>query len=86
MSVLICLLFAATAYAAAHNFNGAWVDVETWVGTGENETILVIDWNCQDAGGNTISEPHAFGYRWDGTAYELDMFLALDDTGLLTVN
>lgn len=85
MLVLIFLLFTSTVHAAAYNFNGTWVDVEAWAGTGENETILVVDWNCLDTGESTISESHAFGYRWDGTAYELDMLLAFDDAGILTV-
>ena len=84
----ICFYIAvtgATAHASAYNFNGTWVDVEDWAGSGENETILVIDWNCLDTGVDTISESHAFGFRWDGIAYELDMLLALDDAGILTV-
>lgn len=84
--VFLCLLLIGTAaHASPYDFNGTWVNVEAWVGEGENETILVVDWNCLDTGEETISESHAFGYRWDGTAYELDMLLAFDAAGILTV-
>ncbi len=84
--VITCVfLMGASAHAAAYDFNGTLIDVDAWAGTGENETILVVDWNCLDTGESTISESHAFGYRWDGTAYELDMLLAFDEAGILTV-
>ncbi len=80
----VCLLTSA-AHATPYDFNGNWVDVETWVGTGSNETILVVDWNHMDNDEATASESHAFGYRWDGTAYESDMLAAFHDAGILSV-
>lgn len=77
------------ANASAYNFNGFWVDVEAWAGTGANETILVVDWNKLDQGANGVdiqSESHAFGFRWDGTAYESDMLTAFNDSGILVVD
>ena len=93
LSLICFLLFAmffvsSTAQASAYNFNDTWVDVEAWVGSGANETILVVDWNKidQEANGQDIvSESHAFGFRWDGTAYESDMLAAFNDAGILTV-
>lgn len=85
----LCFLFIGTAaYASAYDFNGTLIDVEAWVGSGENETILVVDWNKLDQeanGKDIVSESHAFGYRWDGEAYESDMLTAFDDAGILTV-
>ncbi|BBO86532.1 hypothetical protein DSCO28_70980 [Desulfosarcina ovata subsp. sediminis] len=85
LTILFILGTITGAHASAYNFNGAWIDVEAWVGEGANETILVVDWNRIDTGEDTISESHAFGFRWDGTAYESDMLDAFDTSGILTV-
>ncbi|MGI6655732.1 MAG: hypothetical protein ACOX5Z_02680 [Desulfobulbus sp.] len=85
---LAILAFAATAQAAPYNFNGTWVEVDAWTGSGVNESILVVDWNRldqEDNGKPIVSESHAFGYRWDGTAYLIDMLNAFNDAGILTV-
>jgi len=84
-SVLLLLMIGTAAHASPYNFKGTWVDVEAWTGTGSNETILVVDWNRLDNGLETVSESHAFGYRWDGTAYESDMLSAFNDAGILEV-
>ncbi|AEB08652.1 hypothetical protein [Desulfobacca acetoxidans] len=83
--LLFFLMLSVTAQADPYYFNGVWVDVEAWCGTGANESILVVDWNRLDNGEATISESHAFGYRWDGGAYESDMLNALNDAGILAV-
>ena len=88
LSAVCFLLFASAAQAALYDFNGTQVDVEAWTGTGANETILVVDWNKLDQAENgkaIASESHAFGYRWDGTAYESDMLTAFNDAGILSV-
>lgn len=85
--IMLCfLVVTTTAHGSSCNFKGTWVEVEAWVGTGVQEAILVVDWNRLDHGSATVSESHAFGFRWDGTAYELDMLLALDQAGILTVS
>ncbi|WP_211248532.1 VPLPA-CTERM sorting domain-containing protein [Desulfobulbus elongatus] len=81
---IMLLAISSTAQAAAYNFNGTWIEVEGWAGTGENETILVVDWNRLDNGEATVSESHAFGFRWDGTAHVSDMLTALNEAGILT--
>jgi hypothetical protein len=90
LSVCFCIvLTSASAHASAYSFKGAWVDVEAWTGTGANETILVVDWNKLDQeanGKDIVSESHAFGYRWDGTAYESDMLTAFHNAGILAVD
>lgn len=78
---------AASAWAAPYYFQGAsgqsaWIEVDAWAGSGANETILVVDWNFM--GGPYQTESHAFGFRWDGTAYESQMLEALDTAGVFT--
>lgn len=79
--VIACCAVSANAYI----FQGIDVDVEAWTGTGENETILVVDWNKIDNGLDTVSESHAFGFRWDGVVYESEMLAAFNDAGILAV-
>jgi hypothetical protein len=89
LGVICLLLFASAAQAAFYDFNGTQVDVEAWTGTGANETILVVDWNKLDQeenGTDIVSESHAFGYRWDGTAYESDMLTAFNEADILVVD
>jgi hypothetical protein len=80
------LILAGTAWATPYQFQGVMVDVDAWVGTGANESILVIDWNKLDNEAGTVSESHAFGYRWDGTKYVSDMLNDFSNAGILTVS
>ena len=73
------------AMAEEYDFNGYTVDVEAWTGAGANEAILVVDWNKLDNGEATVSESHAFGYRWDGEQYQSDMLAAFNTAGILAV-
>lgn len=82
---LSVVALSSAAHASTYNFNGTWVDIEAWAGSGANETVLVVDWNKLDNGAATVSASHAFGFRWDGTAYESDMLAAFNDAGILTV-
>ncbi|AQQ09872.1 hypothetical protein L21SP3_01692 [Sedimentisphaera cyanobacteriorum] len=94
MKKLICLAvisccFVTPAIATPYYFESGsgkdvWVDVEGWAGSGANESILVVDWNIYS--GPYQTESHAFGYRWDGTAYVSDMLDALHDDGVFTVS
>ena len=86
---LAILLVGASAHAAPYYFTGAsgdsaWIEVDAWAGSGENESILIVDWNIYS--GPYETESHAFGFRWDGTAYESDMLDALNDAGVFTVS
>jgi hypothetical protein len=76
---------SAPAGAESYPFAGAWIDVDAWVGSGDNETVLVVDWNKLDNGPATVTEAHAFGYRWDGTKYVADMLQEFHDAGVFTV-
>ena len=82
---IFCILMISTSAHAFYDFNGTMVDVEAWTGTGENKTILVVDWNRIDTGPETLHESHAFGYRWDGVKYEDEMLSDFDSAGILTV-
>ncbi len=70
-----CVLLAAAAQSAeAFDFN----DIDYWVGEGDNESALVVDWHDGQA-------PIVYGYRWSGSATGADMFRAVadDDPNLL---
>ncbi len=47
-------------------------DIQNWSGEGANKAMMVIQWNV-DGETNAM----AFGYRWDGTAYGIDMIDAI---------
>ncbi|MEN6355544.1 MAG: PEP-CTERM sorting domain-containing protein [Armatimonadota bacterium] len=88
IAVAVMILGATAASATPYEFNSvsgktAWIDVDAWAGSGANESILVVDWNIM--GGPYQTESHAFGFRWDGTAYESDMLNALNNAGVFTV-
>ncbi|HOC55547.1 MAG TPA: PEP-CTERM sorting domain-containing protein [Verrucomicrobiota bacterium] len=92
MQRIVCLMAisccAVPALAAPYYFQSAsgqnaWIEVDGWAGAGANETILVVDWNFM--GGPYQTESHAFGFRWDGTAYESDMLDAFNDAAIFDV-
>jgi len=66
-SLAVASLFVLSAAHAA-----SFDNIQLWAGSGTNEAALVIDW--QD--GKT-SESLLWGYRWDGSATGLDMFLSV---------
>lgn len=82
VAIVSLLSSASTASATAYSFQDVEVDVEAWAGSGSQETILVVDWNKLDHGQSTVSASHAFGFRWDGQAYQSDMLTALDAAGV----
>jgi hypothetical protein len=82
--VVFCMVSAS--YAAIYNFNGYQVDVDAWAGSGDNEVILVVDWNGVDYGAATVSQSHAFGFRWNGQATQFTMLTAFEDAGIFTFN
>lgn len=50
-------------------------DIEFWVGEGENQAVLVIEWDDGILPKTTL----AWGYRWDGEATGEDMIRAVVD-------
>ena len=90
LSILLSMFIAVQAHASAYMFttgSGQQVEIEvdSWVGTGANETILVVDWNKLDNGIATISESHAFGYRWDGETTILEMLQDFDSASVFSL-
>ncbi len=88
--IIMLLTLSANLLAGAYTFDTAsgqsvLVDVESWSGTGSNETILVVDWNRLDNGLETVSESHAFGYRWDGSQTVADMLDVFSNDGTLAI-
>ena len=71
-SLIIVLAVVGVVSADLIDFNGKAVDLQSWVGSGANESILVIDWNDEIA---PISV--AWGFRWDGSATGRDMLNAV---------
>ena len=60
---------ASATVAEAASFS----DIQFWVGSGQNESALVIDWND-----GVSPESLVWGYRWDGVKTGADMLLAVD--------
>lgn len=76
------LMAAGSTRAAPYDFGAnGWVEVDYWAGSGASETIVVIDWNTTN--GPYVSPAHAWGFRWDGTAYLADALDAIDTAGAL---
>ena len=76
---------ALTINATAYTFQGVDIAIDHFIGTGDNETVLVVDWNLIDTGPTTLSSSHAFSYRWNGNQTVLDMLNAFDNAGVLDV-
>lgn len=72
VSLIVLLAVAGMANADLVNFNGKLVDLQSWVGSGSNEAVLVIDWNDEIAPASL-----AWGYKWEGTATGRDMLNAV---------
>ena len=66
LALLAGSLSAVSATAAVESFD----DITHWVGSGANESALVIDFNDGSA-----VDSFAWGYRWDGTASGAQMIL-----------
>ena len=80
----LILMIGSAAQASLYSIQGGTVEVDYWAGSGSNESIIVIDWNQTNGPYNT--ESHAWGYRWDGTAYVSDALDAIDAAGALDMD
>lgn len=91
LAVFVVVLFVpqvTTVSAASYVFNDSIgqsieIGVEYWTGTGEFESILVIDWNQT---GSYTTPSHAFGYRWDGSKTLAEMLQDIATGGGLDVS
>lgn len=70
----VCLLVALSGCLAgsAVRAQDLFAGIQDWVGTGDNEAAMVIDWN-----NGTVNDTLIWGYRWDGTATGEQMFDAV---------
>jgi hypothetical protein len=66
--VVLVLALGTAAYAGLYNFKGTPVDLVSWTGTGENESIMVLDFG---------DDSYAFGYRWSDSATGYSMLDAI---------
>jgi hypothetical protein len=71
MSLVIVLAAAGIANGVIYDFNGVFVEIEYWTGTGTNEALMVVDWQREKS--------LAFGYRWYDSVMAGDMFDAVDE-------
>ncbi|NQT51826.1 PEP-CTERM sorting domain-containing protein [bacterium] len=63
LAVMLAYLCVSPVGAVPYTaLNGETYELETWVGAGANEAVMVVDFN--QGGGDVF----AFGYRWDGAA------------------
>lgn len=83
VSLSLLLLTAASGQASSYYFQNNWVEVDYWAGSGSQATIIVIDWN--NTNGPYVTQSHAWGFRWNGTAYVSDAISAIDAAGALEV-
>lgn len=73
LSTLPTLLLAlVVAPATTHALSFTDVIVESEVGSGANEAMIVIDWQAG------TSPSHAWLFRWDGAASHEDAYAAID--------
>lgn len=79
------IVMLSAAFAQAYLIQGVDLEVEYWAGSGENETLIAVDWN--QTNGPYNSPFHIFGYRWqDGTQPTVkDALQAVDLAGDLLV-
>ena len=72
LAAAAALVSSAASAAVAGNRVSSFDDVAYWVGTGTNETVLVVDFNDGSV------EPCAFawGYRWNGAAPTVERMMA----------
>ncbi|GAB6906872.1 conserved exported hypothetical protein [Desulfosarcina cetonica] len=75
---LILLMTQASAEASPYT-DFDFDNITYWVGEGENQAALVIDWRD-----GKEPESLVWGYRWDGEATGADMFAAIVGSGTAT--
>ncbi len=70
---MVVFSVCCTAFAMPMSYDGITVEVESLVGTGSNQAMIVIDW---EAG---LTESHAWFYKYDGTKVVADAFDAIQE-------
>ena len=64
-SISVCFVLVMVSFSHAYLIQNVDLDVDQWVGTGNSECVIAIDWNT--TAGLYDTQFHIFGYRWDGT-------------------
>ena len=84
--LVLCLLTLVSAWSAPpaaaviiDSGGNQELAVESWAGTGSNESYLVVDLSATGGGS------YAFGYRWDGVTSGIQMIQDIDAAGDLDV-
>ena len=73
MAFLLVFTFLCNPAFASPYEDFDFEDITCWVGEGENEAAMVIQWVTDTDEVLSL----AWGYRWDGTAYAVDMMSAI---------
>ncbi len=77
--VTLCAISALCSVANAAPYTSFdFSNIDYWVGTGDKQAALVVDFHTP--GGDAS---YAWGYKWDGTATGEDMFRAIAGTTVL---
>lgn len=64
--IMVVFSICCTAFAIPISYDGIAVEVESLVGTGSNQTMIVIDWE------SGLTESHAWLYKYDGSKVVAD--------------
>ncbi|MCE5340016.1 MAG: hypothetical protein LLF92_02655 [Planctomycetaceae bacterium] len=70
-SLVIVFALCSSIFAIPVNYGGITVQVESLIGTGSNQTMIVVDWE------SGLTQSHAWLYQYNGTATVADAFDAL---------
>lgn len=82
--VSVCLLVVFAGLTQAYLIQGLDLDIEYWVGDGDNECVVAVDWNNTNGPYNTPF--HLFGFRWDGSQVTVkEALTAIDEAGPLDI-
>lgn len=66
-------LLAALLLISPQSLAFDFTSIDHWIGEGDNQAALVVDWDEVDTAGPSLS----WGYRWNGTATSLDLLRAV---------
>ncbi len=82
-TLILTMTLPVFVNASVVTTQGLNVKVDYCAGTGQNQAIIVIDWN--DMNGPYNTESHAWCYKWDSSATLADALTAIDAAGALDI-
>ena len=78
MKSVICIMvvfsICCMTFAAPMSYDGITVEVESLVGTGGNQTMIVVDWETG------LTQSHAWLYKYDGAKVVADALDAIQSS------